>query len=115
MRQRLRQRQRQSISSPHCTSAKHVPLRTCVACRQERAKRELIRLVRGADGHVEIDTTGRKAGRGAYLCPAGECLETGLKSNRLEHALRGSLSEDNRRQLVEELKDLIKGAATSGK
>jgi len=79
---------------------KHVPQRTCVACRKVKAKRELIRLVRVADGSVEVDTSGKEAGRGAYLCQEQECWEAGLQGGRLEHALRATLSGDNREQLI---------------
>jgi len=72
-----------------------------VACRQAKAKRELVRLVRGATGTVEVDTTGKKAERGAYLCQATECWEVGLKGSRLEHALRTTLTPDNREQLIQ--------------
>lgn len=80
--------------------AKHVPQRTCVACRQVKAKQELIRLVRLADSTVEVDKGGNKAGRGAYLCLAPECWELGLKGGRLEHTLRTSLTRDNLEQLI---------------
>lgn len=80
---------------------KHIPQRTCVACHRVSAKRELIRLVRIADGSVEVDITGKKAGRGTYLCPAPDCWEAGLKGKKLEHTLRTRLTEDNRRQLIE--------------
>ena len=80
---------------------KHTPQRTCVACHQVSAKRGLIRLVRIADGSVEVDITGKKAGRGAYLCPAPDCWEAGLRDKKLEHTLRTKLSEDNRQQLME--------------
>lgn len=65
-----------------------------------RPKRELVRLVRVVDGGVEVDDSGRKAGRGAYLCPALACWEAGLGKGRLEHALRTAISADNRQQLV---------------
>ena len=81
-------------------SFKHIPQRTCVACRQTKSKRELVRLIRIADGGVEIDVTGKKAGRGAYLCPAQECWQIGLKGRQLEHALRTSLTQNNRDQLI---------------
>jgi len=84
--------------------SQHIPQRTCLACRKVRAKRELIRLVRAVDGRVEIDTTGKKAGRGSYLCL--ECCETGLKGNRLEHALHTSITEDNRQQLIKAVEKL---------
>ena len=77
---------------------KHIPQRTCVACRKVKPKRELIRVVRISDGSVEIDTRGKRAGRGAYLCP--ECWEIGLKGSQLERALRITLTQDNREQLM---------------
>ena len=86
-----------NISSP---SLKHIPQRTCVACGRIRPKRELIRLVRIADGGVGVDDSGRKVGRGAYLCPAGDCWVVGLKEGRLEHALRTAITPDNREQLI---------------
>jgi predicted RNA-binding protein YlxR (DUF448 family) len=79
---------------------KHVPQRTCVACRGTRANRELIRLVNNA-GNVEIDPTRKKQGRGAYLCPAAECWEAGLKGNRLEHALHTKLTPEAHQILAE--------------
>ncbi len=89
---------------------KHIPQRTCVACHQVKAKRELIHLVRTPDSNIEIDSSGKKTGRGAYLCRAWECWETGLKGTRLEHALRGSLNQNNREQLIKQAKELLKGA-----
>jgi uncharacterized protein len=68
---------------------KHVPLRTCLGCRQRRAKRELVRLVRRADGVVVRDAGGAAAGRGAYVCADAACLERLVKGGRLSHALRG--------------------------
>ncbi|MDH5696681.1 MAG: YlxR family protein, partial [Dehalococcoidia bacterium] len=81
-------------------SVKHIPQRTCVACRKVKAKQELIRVVRIFDGSVEVDTSGKKAGRGAYLCRTLECWETGVKSGRIEHTLRTTLTPDNREQLI---------------
>ena len=90
------------------TTIKHIPQRTCVACRKAKPKRELIRLVRTASGSVEVDTTGKKTGRGAYLCQAWECWEAGLNRGRLEHALQTGLTEDNREQLIRYEKELRK-------
>ena len=81
-------------------SVKHIPQRTCVACRKVKAKQELIRLVRTSDNSVEVDTSGKKAGRGAYLCRAQECWELGFKGGRLEHTLRTKLTQDNRESLI---------------
>lgn len=93
-----------SISSQ---SVKHIPQRTCLACRQVRAKREVIRMVRIPDGSVEIDAGGKKAGRGAYLCPEQRCWEIGLKGNRLERSLRATLTRENREELVRFGKDFL--------
>jgi predicted RNA-binding protein YlxR (DUF448 family) len=79
---------------------KHVPTRSCVACRTTGDKRALVRLVKCETG-IEIDETGKKSGRGSYLCPVFECWETGLKGNRLEYTLRTKLTADNRQTLRE--------------
>ena len=103
-----------SISSSP-VSIRRIPQRTCVACRKVKAKRELIRLVRVADVGVEVDTSsGKKAGRGAYLCRVQECWEAGLKGGRLEHSLRTTLTEDNQEQLIRHGKELFK-ESVSGK
>jgi hypothetical protein len=88
------------------TKDKHAPQRTCVACRQTKEKKNLIRLVRGNNGIIEPDTSFKKPGRGAYLCPQKICWETALKKNRLEHALRTKISNDNRQILIEYSKSL---------
>lgn len=64
-----------------------MPIRTCVACRQSRPKRELLRIVRGPDGSVGFDPTGKRSGRGAYICPSLACLERAQKGRQLERAL----------------------------
>jgi len=92
------------------STRKHIPQRTCVACGQVTAKRQLIRLVRTVDSRVEVDASGKNTGRGAYLCPAPECWETGLKGNRLERALRTTLMPDNREQLTRYGQNLSQGA-----
>ena len=63
------------------------PVRTCVACRVEAGKRDLVRLVRRPDGIVELDRTGRMAGRGAYLHATADCLEGARKRRAIERAL----------------------------
>lgn len=77
-----------------------------MACRKVKAKRELVRLVRNTTGTVEVDTSGKRSGRGAYLCPVPECWEAGLKGSRLEHVLRINLTQDNREHLIEYGKSL---------
>jgi predicted RNA-binding protein YlxR (DUF448 family) len=90
-----------------------MPQRTCLACREVKDKNELTRLVRATDGSVDIDLSGRKMGRGAYLCRSRECWEIGLKGSRLEYALRTTISQANREQLIKYGRDLT-GEQTSG-
>ncbi|MBM4425146.1 MAG: YlxR family protein [Chloroflexi bacterium] len=77
---------------------KHVPQRTCVACREVLSKRNLVRLVRSAEG-VEIDPSGKRAGRGAYLHDQRGCWERALKDDLLERALRTTLKDEERERL----------------
>ena len=88
---------------------KHTPQRTCVSCRTVKAKQGLIRLVRVSDGSVAVDTSGKTAGRGAYLCQAQGCWEVGLKGSQLEYVLRTTLTQGNREQLIKYGKDLLQG------
>lgn len=75
---------------------KHVPLRTCISCRETKPKRELLRVVRTPDGHVVIDPSGKKSGRGAYLCARLSCWENAMKKKRLEQEFELTLSEEDR-------------------
>ena len=74
---------------------RHIPTRTCVACRQTDAKRDLVRVVRTPAGTVQVDLTGKKAGRGAYLCRQRVCWEQALRRGSLSHALKTTLSADD--------------------
>jgi predicted RNA-binding protein YlxR (DUF448 family) len=103
-------RRRRSIS-PRPALIKHTPQRTCIACRKVTGKRELIRLVRTANGSVEVDVSGREAGRGAYLCRSWECWKAGLKGGQLERRLRTTLTADNRQQLISCGEELILGVS----
>ena len=67
---------------------KHVPQRTCVACRTTRPQRQLIRIVRTPEGVVILDETGKRNGRGAYLCRQRRCFEAALAQRQLERALK---------------------------
>lgn len=78
---------------------KHIPQRTCVGCREALAKRQLLRIVRAADG-VRLDPTGKLAGRGAYLHDKRSCWARGLKG-ALARALKTELSKEDRARLLE--------------
>ena len=62
---------------------KKIPLRTCVGCKEVKPKKELIRVVKQADGKIMLDFTGKANGRGAYLCPNADCLAQAIKTRRL--------------------------------
>ena len=83
----------------HAPRPRHVPQRTCAACRQVRPKRELLRIVRTPDGHVVLDPTGKKSGRGTYLCARRSCWDLALKKGRLEQALNVTLLPEDRAEL----------------
>jgi predicted RNA-binding protein YlxR (DUF448 family) len=87
--------------------SKHLPQRTCIACKQIKEKKALIRLVRAENGTAEVDISGKKPGRGAYLCPNKTCWELVLKKTRLEYALRTKLSDNNRQILLNYIYNLL--------
>lgn len=69
-------------------------MRMCVGCREMKPKKELVRVVRSPDGVVSVDTTGKKPGRGAYVCPSTECLGRAIKQKQLDRQLEVSLSKE---------------------
>lgn len=90
--------------------AKVIPVRTCVACRMERPKSDLVRIVRTPQGDVILDTRGKISGRGAYLCPSLECLTIAVKKKALERALGVSFGEETLSTLREVLKERVGSA-----
>src|SRR5918912_4546727 len=89
-------RQRKTVRGPR---PRRVPQRTCVACRQVAGKRELVRVVRTTTGTVEVDPTGKKNGRGAYLHADPACWEAALRRKALQHALKAELTDADRQAL----------------
>jgi hypothetical protein len=84
-----------------------------VACRRVGDKRGLIRLVRTAAGVVEIDSTGKKEGRGAYICPNPACWEKALKGKQLELHLKCCLSGLDRERMIKDSAGLVKGVVSA--
>jgi predicted RNA-binding protein YlxR (DUF448 family) len=81
---------------------RHVPQRTCVACRQGKAKRDLVRVVRTTSGGVRVDPTGKQSGRGAYLCSNPACWTSALNKGVLPRALKiDAVPEDDLHTLTE--------------
>ena len=80
---------------------RHVPQRTCIGCRQVRPKRDMVRLVRTPEGELVIDETGKRNGRGAYLCRRRECWQAVLEGDQLGRALKIEIGEQERQMLRE--------------
>ena len=73
---------------------KKIPMRQCLGCREMRPKRELIRVVRSPEGTVSLDSKGKAPGRGAYLCPRGECLKRAVKSRAIARAFETEIPQE---------------------
>ncbi|HLC23931.1 MAG TPA: YlxR family protein [Dehalococcoidia bacterium] len=76
------------------------PQRTCVACHNVSSKVGLVRLVRTVDGKIEVDATGKRPGRGAYLCASDQCWASAVGKGRLERAMRVRLDQETRESLL---------------
>ncbi len=84
---------------------KRVPLRKCTGCGEMKPKRDLVRVVRNKEGVISLDLTGKKPGRGAYLCKDPECLKKARKARRLERALSCPIPEEVYAALEKEFPD----------
>ena len=82
---------------------KKVPMRMCTGCGEMKPKKELVRVVRSAEGAVSLDRTGKKPGRGAYICNNPECLRKAVKAKRLERAFSCALPAEVLAQLEGEI------------
>lgn len=82
---------------------KKIPLRMCTGCMEMKPKKELIRIVKTPEGEVCVDLTGKKSGRGAYICKCIECLEKSFKAKRLSRNLDTPISEEIYEKLKEEI------------
>ena len=83
-----------------------IPLRMCVGCREMKNKKELLRIVRTPDGNIEIDQSGKKSGRGAYICSQLDCLQQALKSKSLQKALEHDIPDE----VIEKLKQQLQNS-----
>lgn len=84
---------------------KKIPMRMCLGCQEMKPKRELIRITKNKEGLISVDFTGKKPGRGAYICRSVTCFEKARKGKRLERAFEAPISED----IYEELKKQLEG------
>lgn len=83
---------------------KKIPLRMCVGCREHKPKKELIRIVKSPEGEISVDITGKKSGRGAYICRDENCLRRAQKTKQLERALECSMTQELFDILAEEIR-----------
>jgi predicted RNA-binding protein YlxR (DUF448 family) len=88
-------------SDKQALKPKHIPQRSCIACRSKRDKRDLIRVVCNDSGFIEIDKEKKMRGRGAYLCSNYGCWETALKRDRLQYALRTNIGPESKQHLLD--------------
>ena len=88
---------------------KKIPQRQCMGCRERKPKKEMIRVVRGTDGTVSLDFSGKLNGRGAYICPNLECLKKVQKSKALERSLEVPIPDEVYARLQKEMEAGING------
>lgn len=84
-------------------TVKKVPMRKCIGCGEMKDKKALIRVLKTPEGEIVLDATGRKNGRGAYLCACRECLEKAVKSRGIERSLKMSVPQEVYEKLKKEL------------
>lgn len=88
------------------TGVKKVPLRKCIGCGEMKNKKELVRVIRTPEDEILIDSTGKKNGRGAYICNAPECLEKSRKNKGLERSLKTAIPAEVYEALEGRLKQI---------
>ncbi|WP_294406079.1 YlxR family protein [uncultured Ruminococcus sp.] len=84
---------------------KKIPMRMCLGCGEMKPKKELVRVVKPKEGDISLDLTGKKAGRGAYICRSAECLAKARKARRLEKSFSCKISDEIYDSMEEELKN----------
>ena len=88
---------------------KKIPQRSCVVCRTQRNKNELLRIVKNKENEIKVDNIGKEPGRGAYICYSMDCLEKGIKTKKLEKALETKISEEIYEQIKKTIINKIGG------
>ena len=84
---------------------KKIPMRMCLGCGEMKPKRELIRVVKSKEGDISLDLTGKKSGRGAYICKSVECFEKARKARKFERSFSCMISEDIYNSMEGELRE----------
>ena len=86
-------------------SVKKIPLRQCIGCGEMKSKKEMIRVIKTAEGEILLDATGRKNGRGAYLCPSMECFKKAVKGRGLERSFKMAIPREIYETLEKEMEE----------
>ena len=84
---------------------KKIPMRQCIGCGEMKPKKEMIRVIKTAEDEIILDTTGRKNGRGAYICPGSECLQKEIKCKGLERSFKMPIPKDVYEMLTKEMEE----------
>ena len=84
---------------------KKIPMRQCIGCGEMKPKKEMLRIIKTAEEEILLDTTGRKNGRGAYICPTSECLKKAVKGKGLERSFKMAIPKDVYEMLTKEMEE----------
>ena len=87
-------------------SVKKIPLRQCIGCGEMKSKKEMIRVIKTAEDQILLDATGRKNGRGAYLCPSMECFKKAVKGRGLERSFKMAIRREVYETLEKEMEEI---------
>ena len=83
-----------------------IPMRQCTGCREMKSKKEMIRVIKTAEDQILLDATGRKNGRGAYLCPSMECIKKAVKGRGLERSFKMAIPREVYETLEKEMEEI---------
>ncbi|EOS23812.1 hypothetical protein C806_02598 [Lachnospiraceae bacterium 3-1] len=89
--------------------SKKIPMRQCVGCGEMKSKKELLRIIRTTEDEILLDRTGKKNGRGAYICPNGECFRKAVKAKGFERSLKMAIPKEVVENLEKEMEKIAAG------
>ena len=88
------------------TTFRKVPMRQCTGCQEMKNKKEMIRVLKTAEGEITLDATGKKNGRGAYICPSRECFQKAVKNKGIERSLKMAIPKEVYEALEKEIEPI---------
>ena len=87
-------------------SERKIPLRQCVGCGEDRDKKAMMRVIKTAEGEILLDDTGKKNGRGAYICKTADCLAKAIKNKGIDRSLKMKIPENVYDELIKEMNNI---------